>query len=51
MDFPWLYKHRPAWDLLMLALLTGCISLSVTSLILAWKVLGRKLARKASASQ
>ncbi len=23
LDFPWLYRHRPAWDLVVLALLAG----------------------------
>jgi hypothetical protein len=40
-NFPWLYKHRPAWDLLMLTLLLGGVSLCVTSLILAWRVVRR----------
>jgi hypothetical protein len=39
MDFPWLYKYRPSWDVLLILLLTGGTSLSVTSLLLAWKVL------------
>jgi uncharacterized membrane protein len=42
-DLPWLYKHRPAWDLVMLTLLMGGASLCVTSLLLAWQVLRRKL--------
>ena len=47
LNFPWLYKHRPGWDLLLLALLAGCITLSITSLILAWRVLGRKFGKGA----
>jgi PepSY-associated transmembrane protein len=43
MDLPWLYKHRPAWDIVVLTLLLGGISLCVTSLLLAWQVLRRKL--------
>jgi hypothetical protein len=39
LDFPWLYKYRPTWDLLLLLLLTGGTSLCVTSLLLAWNVL------------
>ena len=42
-DLPWLYRHRPAWDLVMLALLLGGISLCITSLILAVRVLQRSL--------
>lgn len=43
-DLPWLYKHRPAWDIVVLALMLGGTSLCVTSLILAWRVLRRKVA-------
>jgi hypothetical protein len=43
MDFPWLYKYRPAWDILVLMLLIGGSSLSVTALILAWRVASRRL--------
>ena len=39
MDFPWLYKYRPSWDVLLLLLLTGGTSLCVTSLLLSWNVL------------
>jgi hypothetical protein len=39
MDFPWLYKSRPSWDLLLLLLLAGGSSLCVTSLLLSWNVL------------
>jgi len=39
MDFPWLYKYRPFWDVLLLLLLTGGTILCVTSLLLAWNVL------------
>ncbi len=43
LDFPWLYNHRPAWDLVVIAFMVGGTALCVTSLILAWRVLGRKL--------
>jgi hypothetical protein len=41
MDFPWLYNHRPVWDIVVLILLTGGAALCVTSLVLAWRVLRR----------
>jgi hypothetical protein len=44
LNLPWLYKHRPAWDVVVLLLLIGGASLSVTALLLAWNVLWRKLA-------
>ena len=42
-NFPWLYNYRPAWDLVVLSLLTGGIILSITAVILAWQFLRRKL--------
>jgi hypothetical protein len=43
LDFPWLYNHRPAWDIIVIAFMVGGTALCVTSLMLAWDVLGRKL--------
>ena len=43
MNFPLLYKHRPLWDIVVLILILGGTSLSVTALILACGVLRRKL--------
>ncbi len=43
MDIPWLYRHRPAWDIVVLTLLLGGTSLCITSLLLTWGVLRRKL--------
>ncbi|MCU1385118.1 MAG: hypothetical protein JWL71_3815 [Acidobacteria bacterium] len=43
LDFPWLYAHRPLWDVVMIAFMLAGTALSVTSLILAWRVLGRKI--------
>ena len=40
-DLPWLYRHRPAWDLVTLMLLLGGMALCVTALILAAKVVQR----------
>lgn len=45
LNFPWLYNYRPLWDIVVITLMLGGTALSVTSLILAWRVLGRKLAR------
>jgi uncharacterized iron-regulated membrane protein len=47
LDLPWLYRHRPAWDLTMLVLLGGCTWLCVTSVIIAGQLLRRKLIRAA----
>jgi hypothetical protein len=40
-DLPWLYKHRPAWDIVVLALLLGGSALAVTSVVLAAQFLRR----------
>ena len=43
LNFPWLYNHRPLWDIVVISFMIGGTTLCVTSLILAWRVLGRKL--------
>jgi len=49
LDFPWLYNHRPAWDIVVITLMLGGTALVVTSLVLAWRVLGRTLTRSSAA--
>jgi hypothetical protein len=44
LDFPWLYKHRPLWDIVVITLMLGGTALSATSLVMTWRVLARKLA-------
>jgi hypothetical protein len=41
-DFPWLYRYRPLWDILVLALLIGGISLSVTAVTMGWQLVWSK---------
>ncbi len=43
LDFPWLYNYRPVWDIVVIAFMLGGTALSVTSLMLAWRVVGRQL--------
>lgn len=50
LNFPWLYNYRPLWDIVVITLMVGGTALCVTSLVLAWRVLGRKLARVATAT-
>jgi hypothetical protein len=50
LDFPWLYDHRPAWDLVMIAFMLGGTALCVTSLILVWRVIGRSASRSFAAN-
>ncbi|HLJ49488.1 MAG TPA: hypothetical protein VKU01_25920 [Bryobacteraceae bacterium] len=40
-DFPWLYKYRPLWDIVVISLLLGGTTLAVTALVMAWRVLSR----------
>src|SRR4051812_1930749 len=40
LDFPWLYERRPLWDVVMITFMLGGAALGVTSLILAWRVIG-----------
>ena len=51
LDFPWLYDHRPAWDITVITFMLGGTALSVTSLLLAWGVVGRKLTGAAVAAK
>ena len=48
LNFPWLYNYRPLWDIVVIAFMLGGTALCVTSLVLAWRVLGRTLKRSAS---
>jgi hypothetical protein len=48
LDFPWLYEYRPLWDIVVITFMLGGTVLCITSLILAWRVLGRKLRGAAS---
>jgi len=43
LNFPWLYNYRPLWDIVVIFFMLGGTGLCVTSLVLAWRVLGRKL--------
>jgi len=47
LNFPFLYNHRPLWDIVVITFMVGGTALCVTSLVLAWRVLGRKLKRVA----
>jgi hypothetical protein len=43
LDFPWLYTYRPLWGLVMITFMLGGTALCVTSLVLAWRVMGAYL--------
>lgn len=38
LDLPWLYDHRPLWDAIVVGFMVGGTALSVTSLMLTWRV-------------
>ena len=40
-------EYRPLWDIVVIAFMVGGTALCVTSLIPAWRVIGRKLSRLA----
>jgi hypothetical protein len=44
LDFPWLYKYRPLWDIVVIGLMLGGTALCATSLVMTWRVLERKMA-------
>jgi hypothetical protein len=48
LNFPFLYNYRPLWDIVVIAFMVGGTALCVTSLVLAWRTLGRKLRRVAA---
>ncbi|MBM3778368.1 MAG: hypothetical protein FJW23_09045 [Acidimicrobiia bacterium] len=43
LDFPWLYARRPLWDIVVIVLMLGGTTVCLTSLVLAWRVLSRKV--------
>src|SRR5262245_52922407 len=44
LNLPWLYAHRPLWDVVLIIFMTGGAALCLTSVVLAWKVIARTLA-------
>jgi hypothetical protein len=44
LDFPWLYKYRPLWDIVVITLMLGGTALCLTSIVLTWRVVARKIA-------
>ena len=48
LNFPWLYNNRPLWDIVVITFMLGGTALCVTSLVLAWRAVGRKLAAASS---
>ncbi len=48
LDFPALLFRRPAWDMVVIVLLLGGTSVSITGLMLTWKWGRRKMLGKAT---
>jgi len=42
-NLPWLYRYRPAWDIFVLLLLVGGTCLCITSVILGFDLIQRKI--------
>jgi hypothetical protein len=51
LNFPFLYNHRPLWDIVVITFMIGGTVLSMTSLILAWRAIGKKLRQIVSVRQ
>ena len=47
-DVPWLYNYRPLWDVVMVTLLLTGTALCATSVLLAYRVLARRVLLAAS---
>jgi uncharacterized iron-regulated membrane protein len=45
LNLPWLYDYRPLWDIIVIAFMLGGMALSLTSLTLAWRAVGRSIRR------
>jgi len=45
LNFPWLYEYRPLWDIVVITFMLGGMVLSLTSLTLAWRAIGRTIRR------
>jgi hypothetical protein len=45
LNFPLLYNYRPAWDIVVLVLMLGGATLSITSVIIGWRFLKAKATR------
>jgi hypothetical protein len=41
-NFPWLYRYRPSWDIVVIALLAGGSALCITGVVIAWQMLQRR---------
>jgi hypothetical protein len=45
LNLPWLYEYRPLWDIVVISFMLGGMALSLTSLTLAWRAIGRTIRR------
>ena len=43
LDFPWLYNYRPLWDIVVITLMLGGTAVCITSMVLTWRVVARKV--------
>ena len=47
-DLPWLYRYRPAWDVVVLVLMVGGTALCVTSVVIGWRRVRQHAAMRAA---
>jgi uncharacterized iron-regulated membrane protein len=46
LDFPWLYRHRPAWDATVIGLVAGGLVMSITGVILGTRFMQRTVRKR-----
>jgi hypothetical protein len=46
LDFPGLYDRRPLWDIVVIGFMLGGAGLSITSLLLAWRVITERVSTR-----
>ena len=45
LDLPWLYRHRPLWDLIVIAFMAGGMALSFTGVVIGYRRMRAKMNR------
>ena len=51
LDVPWLYRNRPAWDIVVLVLMLGGTALCITSVVIGWRRVRQHMAMRAARSR
>jgi hypothetical protein len=48
---PWLYRNRPAWDIVVLVLMLGGTALCITSVVIGWRRVRQHVPMRAARSR